>query len=136
MLMVYAEKSFQFLYVSRLARSCTWEVVKEIVATARHHNPLHGLTGALLFDGERFCQLIEGPEAGVRTLANNIANDPRHTDLRTLYNGPSRVGCTTLGWVSGYCEANELEQFDAVGGLRETLALDAFIAVLQSADVE
>ena len=131
-----AEKPFQFLYVSRLAPGCTWEVVKEIVATARLYNPAHGITGALLFDGERFCQLIEGPEAHVQELANNISKDTRHTGLRTLLTGPSAIGRTMQRWVSGYCEVHELEKYDTENGPRETKARDAFLAVLQGADTE
>lgn len=134
--MVRAENPFQLLYVSRLAPGCNWEVVKEIVAAARTHNPAHEITGALLFDGERFCQLIEGAEADVRALAHNIWNDPRHADLRTLFAGPSRIGRTTQRWVSGYCDAHELEQFDAEAGPSDTHALDSFLAVLQGADME
>ncbi|MEO8058027.1 MAG: BLUF domain-containing protein [Burkholderiales bacterium] len=134
--MAHSENPFQLLYVSRLARDCTWEVVKEIVATARLHNTAHDITGALLFDGERFCQLIEGSEANVRALAHNIYKDVRHSSLRTLFTGPSAIGRTTQRWVSGYCEAHELETFDAESGPREVKALDAFLAVLQGADME
>ena len=134
--MTRAENPFQFLYVSRLTPGCTWKVVKEIAATARLHNPAHGITGALLFDGVRFCQLIEGREADLQALAHNISKDTRHTGIRTLFTGHSASGRTTQRWVSGYCEAHELENFDAASGPRDTKAIDAFLAVLQGADVD
>jgi Sensors of blue-light using FAD len=130
------ENPFQLVYVSRLAPACTWEVVKEIVAAARRNNPVHGITGALLFDGERFCQLIEGDEDTVRALLHNIARDPRHTDLRVLFEGESANGRTTQRWVSGYCDAHELEEFDVAPGPGEGMALDWFLSVLHGADVD
>lgn len=131
-----AENPFQLLYVSRLASACTWEVVKEIVAAARRNNPGYGVSGALLFDGERFCQLIEGDEPAVRTLMDNIARDPRHTDVRLLFTGQSPSGPITQRWVSGYCDAHELEVFDTAPGPGEGLALEWFVSVLRGADVE
>ena len=134
--MARVENPFQLLYVSRLAPACTWEVVKEIVAAARRNNPAFGITGALLFDGERFCQLIEGDEPAVRTLMDNIARDPRHTEVRLLFAGQSPSGPSTQRWVSGYCDAHELEVFDAAPGPGEDVALDWFLSVLRGADVE
>ena len=134
--MVRADTLLQLLYVSRLAPSCTWEVVKEIVEAARRHNPAHGITGALLFDGERFCQLIEGDEPAVCTLMGNIARDPRHTDVKLLFKGRSPSGPSTQRWVSGYCDAHELEVFDTAPGPGEGITLDWFVAVLRGADVE
>ena len=134
--MARVENPFQLLYVSRLAPACTWEVVKEIVAAARRNNPVYGVSGALLFDGERFCQLIEGDEPAVRTLMDNIARDPRHTDVRLLFSGRSPSGPSTQRWVSGYCDAHELEVFDTAPGPGEGIALDWFVSVLRGADVE
>ena len=134
--MARVENPFQLLYVSRLAPSCTWEVVKEVVDAARRNNPVYRVTGALLFDGERFCQLIEGDEPAVSTLMHNIARDPRHTDVRLLFTGRSPSGPSTQRWVSGYCDAHELEVFDTAPGAGEGIALDWFVAVLRGADVE
>ncbi len=134
--MVRVENSFQLLYVSRLAPGCNWEVVKEIVAAARRQNPVHGITGALLFDGERFCQLIEGEEAPVRALLQNISVDARHTDVRVLFADQSPRGRTTQRWVSGYCDSHELEVFDSAPGPGEGVALDWFLSVLHGADME
>lgn len=134
--MVRVKNSFQLLYVSRLAPGCNWEVVKEIVAAARRHNPVHGITGALLFDGERFGQLIEGEEVPVRALLQNISVDPRHTDVRVLFAGQSPRGRTTQRWVSGYCDSHELEVFDSAPGPGGAMALDWFLSVLHGSDME
>ena len=134
--MVRAETSFQLLYVSRLAPGCTWEIVKEIVAASRKHNPAHGIGGALLFDGERFCQLIEGAEANVQALLRNIVRDPRHTDVKVLFEGESLGARAMPRWASGYCDSHELEALDGESGLRDRPALHGFVLVLKAADLE
>lgn len=134
--MVRVETPFQLLYVSRLAPACTWEVVKEIVDAARRHNPAHGITGALLFDGERFCELIEGEEPAVRALMDNISRNTRHTDVKLLFTGRSPNGRITQRWVSGYCDSHELEPFDTAPSPAESVALDWFLSVLRGADTE
>ena len=83
--MAQSETAFQLLYISKLAADCDFSVVKEIVEVARRSNPALGITGALLFDGERFCQLLEGGEAEVRGLMDRIAADARHTRVRVLH---------------------------------------------------
>jgi Sensors of blue-light using FAD len=135
--MAPAETSFQLLYVSHLAPGADFAVVKGIVDVARLRNPAHGITGALLFDGERFCQLIEGAEHEVGALMQSIGRDPRHTNVRVLFSGPSPGGGHALRrWVSGYCDAIELEAFDGETGVRDADAVQAFLSVLQGADVE
>jgi Sensors of blue-light using FAD len=135
--MACAETLFQLLYVSQLAPGADFAVVKQIVDVARLRNPAHGITGALLFDGERFCQLIEGAEPEVSALMQSIGRDLRHTDVRVLFAGPSpRGGHALRRWVSGYCDAIELEAFDGKGGLHDADAVQAFLSVLQGADVE
>lgn len=134
--MVLFENPFQLLFVSRLAAGCTWEVMKEVVAAARRNNPTLGITGALLFDGERFCQLIEGEEPAVRTLMDTILRDPRHTDVKPLFAGRSPNGRITQRWVSGYCDAHELEALETAPGPDENTARDGFLSVLRSADME
>ena len=134
--MVRAENPFQLLYVSRLAPDCTWEIVKEIVVTARLSNPAHGITGALLFDGARFCQLIEGDEAEVRALLCNIVRDPRHSDMKILFEAETSAAKSTQRWASGYCESHELEALEAADGPRGQAALLAFVALLAHADLD
>ena len=129
------EPPFQILFVSRVVRDADFGFVKEIVGRARHSNPARGISGALLFDGEHFCELIEGSEANVRDLLSSIARDPRHADVTLLHVGPAGPGRALPGWVSGYCEASDMEAFIGAAGLRGAAALEAFILVVKRADV-
>ena len=129
------ERPFQILFFSRMARGCDVGIIRNIVLSARERNAARGVTGALLFDGERFCELIEGPEAVVRDLMQGISRDPRHGGLTVLLAGTAPAGRVVQRWVSGYCDASAMDVFGAEGGLRDGPALDAFTEVLAGADV-
>jgi hypothetical protein len=71
------------LYVSRslIDPTRTDSGVAEIVETAPRMNPQRSLTGALIFTGSHFAQILEGPPDTVATMMASIACDPRHTDV-------------------------------------------------------
>lgn len=79
-----------FIYVSRstqpsaVANVC----VEKIVATSLARNPDLGLTGALLFTGEYFAQVLEGSAASIDHLMASVAKDPRHDQLIVVAREP------------------------------------------------
>lgn len=79
-------KLISLLYVSRstLSPEAAPGAVQALVATSRARNPCAGLTGALLFTGEHFAQVLEGPPAAVDDLMARVARDPRHTEIITV----------------------------------------------------
>lgn len=132
--MAKAAASFQRLYISRLAPGCDFSVVKEIVELARRNNPVQGITGALLFDGERFCQLLEGSEPEVHALMHRIEADTRHTGVRVLHAGAAPAGLLLQRWASGYCDAHDLDGLDTDAAITPS-PIDQFSAVLNRADI-
>ena len=79
---------YEVLYVSTLAPDQPTAVVAEIAAKARQVNAELDVTGLLIFDGQRFCQQLEGPQKAVLKLIERIRNDPRHTKVEVLHHGP------------------------------------------------
>ena len=77
---------YEVLYVSTLAPDQPTAVVAEIAAKARQVNAELDITGLLIFDGQRFCQQLEGPQKAVLKLIERIRNDPRH--VKVVHNGP------------------------------------------------
>lgn len=73
-----------FLYTSRLAPEAGIDQVSKIVKQARELNTIHGISGVLVFDGERFAQYIEGPSEAIGSLVDKLAKDPRHTNFQQL----------------------------------------------------
>jgi hypothetical protein len=53
-------------------------VLPLILESARFHNAIDGITGMLLYFDGRFLQVLEGPQAVVRSTFERIVKDPRH----------------------------------------------------------
>ncbi|ART54260.1 blue light sensor protein [Acidovorax carolinensis] len=79
---------YEVLYVSTLAPTQPLSVVAQIAGRARLVNAELDITGLLIFDGQRFCQQLEGPQNAVLKLIERIRNDPRHINVEVLHNGP------------------------------------------------
>lgn len=58
--------------------------VDRIVEVSRPRNAGLDVTGALLFTGTRFVQLLEGPVNGVAELQTSIFRDVRHKSVITI----------------------------------------------------
>ena len=86
--MTHCAALYEVLYVSTLAPLHPPTVVAEIAARARHVNAELDVTGLLIFDGQRFCQQLEGPQKSVLKLIERIRNDPRHMNVEVLHHGP------------------------------------------------
>lgn len=62
--------------------------ITKILASAHKNNPEKGVTGALLYSGGYFCQVIEGPEDVLEELYETIQMDDRHGDVTVLHFQP------------------------------------------------
>lgn len=79
--LVYVSRSTQLPEVAKVT-------VEQIVAASRARNPGLGLTGALLFTGEHFAQILEGPAASIDHLMASVARDRRHDQLIVVAREP------------------------------------------------
>ena len=68
-------------YTSWARPGITAAEVDAILGSARVNNPLDGLTGVLLFNGDAFVQIVEGSATAVDALALRLATDPRHFNM-------------------------------------------------------
>jgi hypothetical protein len=71
-------------YVSAAAEAMTDDGVAAILVKSRANNRRLGLTGALLYRGGRFVQMLEGPDEQVRARFDIIAADPRHRSVQII----------------------------------------------------
>lgn len=62
--------------------------VKDILASSERNNQAISVTGLLLFDSQRYIQILEGDVDDVETLFAVIAQDARHHNLELLHKGP------------------------------------------------
>ncbi len=124
----------EILYCSLLAPQQPPTVVGQIVAQARARNAADGLTGLLVFDGMRFCQHFEGPSRQVLRLLSRLETDPRHTQIRVVYEGPlaqRRYQRFDLGLAQPE-ESDDLAEVEKVDGIE---ALQRFLALRPRFDI-
>ncbi|AWN46763.1 hypothetical protein DK419_10950 [Methylobacterium terrae] len=62
--------------------------VRRILAASQANNRRVGVTGALMFNGGAFAQVLEGPRTGVEDTFERIQRDERHGDVTVLQCGP------------------------------------------------
>ena len=110
------DQIYRILYCSRnrvelpLERQLT--EVRSILAKSRVNNKGLGVTGALLFNGSVFAQVLEGPVANVEATFEKIQRDLRHDEVVVLEAGS--VPCREFGeWAMAFAGGaqNETDVF-------------------------
>jgi hypothetical protein len=76
---------FQLIYSSAARVPFTRADIENVLTVSREKNPLHGITGVLLYKSGSIIQVLEGEEEAVRRLYGLIRNDPRHREVTTIY---------------------------------------------------
>lgn len=71
-------------YVSQAAESVSAVDFVQIGLEAGRLNALDGITGLLVYNGERFCQTIEGAPEAIQNLLERLERDPRHDEINVL----------------------------------------------------
>ncbi|MCW5626124.1 MAG: BLUF domain-containing protein [Burkholderiales bacterium] len=111
----------ELVYVSWLAPDVPLTEIGQIVAASRANNQRAEITGLLLFDGERFCQYLEGPDAPMVRLLGALRRDPRHHRFNLLYectrNGSRRFADWRMGYAS-IADERALEELAGESGSR------------------
>ncbi len=69
---------YNMVYCSRASAGVDEDAVASIIASARRHNPAHGITGMLVYGSGVFFQWLEGPRDNVRHLMATLHADARH----------------------------------------------------------
>lgn len=107
-------------YASRAAPGVGSAALREIVEQSGPRNRADGITGCLVFEGGLFAQVLEGPEKQVHECARRIASDPRHSDLRVIWDQAIDERAFT-DWTMG---GVDLSDRAAEGGSLHALRLD------------
>ena len=77
----------------------------KLLTQSRAFNAAHGLTGVLLYSDGAIVQLLEGSEANVHAVFARIVQDPRHTKVIKLADGPATHRVFTQ-WSMGFRGSN------------------------------
>lgn len=123
----------RLLYVSRsrIARNESDSQLADIIATGSSRNLVTSVTGALIFTGASFAQILEGPDAGVEEIMGSILIDPRHTDIQIIFRTPINQ-LTFAGWglVSVDRHADTERQIHQIRSARAESAFDKAVSAL------
>lgn len=83
-----AMESLLYISESKIEPCNAENEVDRIVATARAFNSTVNITGALIYTGTNFAQIIEGDETAISELIAAIVRDARHTNVSIVARGP------------------------------------------------
>lgn len=77
----------ELIYTSQSQPQTGSDDITEILASSERNNAARSITGLLLYDGDRYIQILEGEQKDVEGLFAVISEDPRHHDLELLHKG-------------------------------------------------
>jgi hypothetical protein len=112
----------QVTYVSHVSAPLSRQQLLALLLQCRTNNTERGITGMLLYSKGTFLQTIEGDEAVVDPLVEQIWQDNRHEDIRLL----GRRGVTErqyADWSMGFAEITD-QSVQRVEGLKDFTADD------------
>jgi hypothetical protein len=133
--MTLPEPVFRYLYTSRMADGQPVSMVADILRRARERNQRLGLTGALIFDGERFAQLLEGEPVAVMNLVAVIQQDARHTDFTELFQALDDRPRLFGRWSAGWSAPDAIAEYHQRTQHGTWSAVEEFVAVAQLCDM-
>jgi hypothetical protein len=88
--------------------------VESILSSATQNNPELGITGALLYSGGYFCQVIEGEEDNIEELYETIQMDARHSEV-TILNYEAVDDRIFTNWAMAFAGIEDELKFDLEG---------------------
>lgn len=88
--------------------------IKSILSSATKNNLKLGITGALLYSGGYFCQVIEGEEENIEDLFESIQIDDRHAQV-TVLNFEKIDERSFSQWSMAFAGIEDSMRFDITG---------------------
>lgn len=96
----------QLVYLSQSTGKMPKEALAALWQQAKTNNGKMDVTGSLFYNGGWFMQVLEGPAPTLAALYDKIGKDPRHHDLRLLYNQPAEFR-TFVRWTMNMINLEE-----------------------------
>ena len=88
--------------------------IESILTSASNNNVKLGITGALLYSGGYFCQVIEGEEDNLESIFEIIQQDSRHAEI-TVLNFEKTNERNFYEWSMAFAGIEESMRFDITG---------------------
>lgn len=125
-------------YVSAAPEELAAGELARIIGATRARNPQLGVSGALVYTGTHFLQVLEGPGTPVAALLERIRQDPRHHELVVLIDADCcerwYADCR-IGYLYDGAGAGELAALHGRGLPLEATGQDSLRTLLAGADL-
>ena len=112
-------------YFSKASPSLSKSDVQSIVDASQKSNREQGITGILIYLDGVFAQALEGEQEAISSLYDRIKQDPRHTDVHTIYEGPADT-LMFPQWTMAYVESDLADLLKTAGLADTDAALSLF----------
>jgi hypothetical protein len=109
-------------YVSTEAVKFSEEALVALLSEARNANADRDVTGLLLYREGSFYQILEGSESAVMATFHEIEGDPRHKEVRILFNGETDAR-EFADWRMGFLNLDGVDP-DTLSGYSDFMTRD------------
>lgn len=111
--------------------------LRAILSTSRKNNEAADVTGYLIFDGNSFIQVLEGPAAALEATMARIAGDERHRDVAVLGSQPAEARIFREWKMGGYRRSPQQDPIFAAHGVsgpidRSALTYETAVSLAQA----
>jgi hypothetical protein len=110
-------------YVSTEALKFSEEALVALLSEARNANADRDVTGLLLYREGSFYQVLEGSESAVMATFQDIEGDPRHKEVRVLFDGETDAR-EFADWQMGFLNLDGVDM-DTLSGFSDFMSRDA-----------
>ena len=117
------EALYHLGYVSTEAIKFSDEALVALLGEARSANTDRDVTGLLLYREGSFYQVLEGSESAVMATFHDIEGDPRHKEVRILFNGETDVR-EFADWKMGFLNLDGVD-VETLSGFSDFMTRDA-----------
>lgn len=108
---------YQLIYTSKAVAPFSEGDLQNLLKFARSNNTTVGISGMLLYDGESFLQVLEGPRDTIHLFYAESFKDKRHERVNIVWEGG--IEKRDFGdWTMGYVGLSR-EQLATVDGLND-----------------
>jgi hypothetical protein len=97
--------------------------LRAILSVSRKNNQAADVTGYLIFDGDSFVQVLEGPRQALETTMSRIQRDDRHRDVTVLAIRPAEKRSFDSWTMGGYRRTPQQDPIFAAHGVHGKIDL-------------
>lgn len=99
---------YELIYTSKSRGEMSLCQLDNILTAAREKNDDHAVTGVLVYHNGEFAQLLEGDQDEVMRIYSRIARDPRHHDVKIVWEASVRHR-SFEDWKMGFVDIRHMD---------------------------